>query len=90
MEEAALSDEPEIGWLKTLLNLAEEEQNHGRVFILLLNTDSNSKSSPKTWAMRGWARRTLASERVGDDTLEVVAFWKTGFDSILAYKETSE
>ena len=25
MEEAALSDEPEIGWLKTLLNLAEEE-----------------------------------------------------------------
>ena len=90
MEEAALSDEPEIGWLKTLLNLAEEEQNHGRVFILLLNTDSNSKSSPKTWAMRGWARRTLASERVGDDTLEVVAFWKPGFSSIPAYKETSE
>ena len=79
MEEAGLSDEEEKGWSEKLLHIANDERHNRTIFVLLMNTDSNPKNSPLTWIRNGWSHRSLAIERVGDDTLEVIAFWRPGY-----------
>ena len=81
MEEAALTDDQLRGWSEQLLELANEESQYGTIFVLLMNPDSNPKNSPLTWLRKGWSKRSLAIEKVGDDTLEVIAFWRPGFGS---------
>ena len=87
MEEAALTDERIRGWSEQLLDLANETSQNGTIFVLLMNSDSNPKNSPLTWVREGWSKRSLAIERVGEDTLEVIAFWRPGFGSEPVYLE---
>ncbi|MED5231981.1 MAG: 50S ribosomal protein L11 methyltransferase [Candidatus Thermoplasmatota archaeon] len=90
MEEAALSDEWDLSWSERLLELVDDDNQRERVFVLLMNVDSNPKNSSLVWTRKGWARRTLAAERVGDDTLEVVAFWRPGLGSEPASIDSTE
>ena len=90
IEEASLSDEPKSGWSRLLLEYAEEHTLNEQIFILLLNTDSNSKNSPLIWTRKGWATRVFSTERIGSDTLEVVAFWKPGLGVEATYIESTE
>ena len=89
MEEAAMTDDPNLGWSEKLLSIVNDESKKDTIFILLMSSDSNPKNSPLTWTKKGWSRRTLAAERVGDDTLEVVAFWRPGFGSKSEYIEVT-
>jgi|TARA_B100001540_G_C15802871_1_gene640702 SAM-dependent methyltransferase len=90
IEEASLSDEPESGWSRLLLEYAEQHNLNQKVFILLLNTDSNSKNSPLIWTRKGWSTRVLSTQRIGGDTLEVVAFWKPGLGVEETYVDSTE
>ena len=90
IEEASLSDEPEIGWSKLLLEYAEQHNLNHQVFILLLNTDLNSKNSPLIWTRKGWSNRVLSTQIIGSDTLEVVAFWKPGLGVEPTYIDSTE
>jgi len=89
LEEAALGDEPGSNWSKSLLDSLSEEDD-GRTFVLLFRVDPLSPSEPNDWTKAGWARRCLAKERVGDDTLEVVAFWKPDGDKPAEYIEVCD
>ena len=89
MEEAAMTDDPNLGWSEKLLSIVNDKSKKDTIFILLMSSDSNPKNSPLTWTKKGWSRRTLAAERVGDDTLEVVAFWRPGFGSKSEYIEVT-
>tara|TARA_B100001250_G_scaffold130337_1_gene111060 strand:- start:677 stop:2080 length:1404 start_codon:yes stop_codon:yes gene_type:complete len=89
MEEAAMTDEGNLGWSEKLLTIVNDESKKDTIFVLLMSSDSNPKNSPLTWTRKGWSRRTLAAERVGDDTLEVVAFWRPGFGSESEYIEVT-
>tara|TARA_Y100000766_G_scaffold7179_1_gene5391 strand:+ start:159 stop:1562 length:1404 start_codon:yes stop_codon:yes gene_type:complete len=89
MEEAAMTDEASLGWSEKLLRIVNDERKKDTIFVLLMSSDSNPKNSPLSWTKNGWSRRTLASERVGDDTLEVVAFWRPGFGSESEYIEVT-
>ena len=89
MEEAAMTDEANLGWSEKLLNVANDESEKDTIFVLLMSSDSNPKNSSLSWTKKGWSRRTLAIERVGDDTLEVVAFWRPGFGSESEYIEVT-
>ena len=89
MEEAAMTDEANLGWSEKLLHVANDESEKDTLFVLLMNSDSNPKNSSLSWIKNGWSRRTLAIERVGDDTLEVVAFWRPGFGSESEYIEVT-
>ena len=90
MEEAAMTDEMNLGWSEKLLHIANEVIKKDTIFVLLMSSDSNPKNSPSSWTKKGWARRTLVAERVGDDTLEVVAFWRPGFGSEPEYTEVTK
>jgi BirA family biotin operon repressor/biotin-[acetyl-CoA-carboxylase] ligase len=89
MEEAALGDEEELGWSSILLNSLNEGESQHKTFILLFRTDPYSLSSPNDWVLNGWSSRRLAIERVGDETLEVVAFWIPGNNGDAHYLEES-
>ncbi len=89
MEEAAMTDEANLGWSEKLLRIVNDESKKNTIFVLLMSSDSNPKNSPLSWTKKGWSRRTLAIERVGDDTLEVVAFWRPGFGSESKYIEVT-
>jgi len=89
MEEAAMTDEGDLGWSEKLLRIVNDESKKDTIFVLLMSSDSNPKNSPLSWTENGWSRRTLATERVGDDTLDVVAFWRPGFGSESEYIETT-
>jgi len=84
LEEAALGDEGELGWSGILLDSLSEGESRHKTFILLFRTDPDSLSSPGDWGLKGWSSRRLAIERVGDETLEAVAFWKPG-DTVEAH-----
>ncbi len=90
MEEAAMTDETNFGWSEKLLGIANNESKKDTIFVLLMSSDSNPKNSPLSWTKNGWSRRTLTIERVGDDTLEVVAFWRPGFGSESEYIEVTK
>ena len=90
MEEAGLSDEGEKGWSEKLLHIANDERHNRTIFVLLMNTDSNPKNSPLTWIRNGWSHRSLAIERVGDETLEVIAFWRPGYGTKPVVKEKTQ
>ena len=89
MEEAAMTDEANLGWSEKLLHIVNDMSKKDTIFVLLMSSDSNPKNSPLSWTKKGWARRTLATERVGDDTLEVVAFWRPGFGSVPEHIEVT-
>ena len=89
MEEAAMTDEANLGWSEKLLHIVNDMSKKDTIFALLMSSDSNPKNSPLSWTKKGWARRTLATERVGDDTLEVVAFWRPGFGSVPEHIEVT-
>ncbi len=76
MEEAALGDEIGSNWSLSLLNSIDARQFDSRLFVLLFRIDPTSPSRPRDWIEAGWASRSLAKERIGDDTLEAVAFWR--------------
>lgn len=90
MEEAGLSDEEEKGWSEKLLHIANDERHNRTIFVLLMNTDSNPKNTPLTWLTNGWSHRSLAIERVGDDTLEVIAFWRPGYGTKPVIEEKTQ
>lgn len=89
LEEAALGDEPHSNWSKSLLDSLSEQDNN-RIFVLLYRVEPLSPSKPTDWTKAGWARRCLAKERVGDDTLEVVAFWKPNGEIPAEYIEVCD
>ena len=89
MEEAAMTDEANLGWSEKLLHIVNDVSKRDTIFVLLMSSDSNPKNSPLSWIQNGWSRRTLATERVGDDTLEVVAFWRPGFGAVPEYIEVT-
>ena len=89
MEEAAMTDEANLGWSEKLLHIVNDMSKKDTIFALLMSSDSNPKNSPLSWTKKGWARRTLATERVGNDTLEVVAFWRPGFGSVPEHIEVT-
>nr|ANV79887.1 hypothetical protein [uncultured Candidatus Thalassoarchaea sp.] len=41
-----------------------------------------SKSTPGLWKEKGWSGRKITEEIIGDEKLEVHAFWKPGENSI--------
>lgn len=90
LEEAALGDEGELGWSHILLESLSEGESRNKTFILLFRTDPESLSSPIDWSLKGWSSRRLAIERVGDETLETVAFWRPGDTAEAHYLEESD
>jgi len=76
LEEAALGDEPESNWSQSLLDGLGKSSTENRTFVLLFRLDPESPSNPEDWLIRGWSSRCLAEQRIGDDTLAVMAFWK--------------
>lgn len=90
LEEASLGDEARGGWSKRLLDSMQGEEVSKALFVLLFRTDPASPSTPADWIRAGWSSRTLAKERVGEDTLEVVAFWRSGGGAIAHFLEECE
>lgn len=45
MEEAAMTDEANLGWSEKLLHVANDESEKDTMFVLLMNSDSNPKNS---------------------------------------------
>ena len=79
IEEMAWSDIPSKGWGGELLNFLESQHNVNELLALMvLKTEPEGKSKVIDWEKRGWTSRTLGSERLGEEKIEVVAFWKTG------------
>ena len=79
IEEMAWSDTPSKGWGGELLNFLESQDNVNElVALMVLKTEPEGKSKVIDWEKRGWTSRTLGSERLGEEKIEVVAFWKTG------------
>lgn len=79
LEEAALGDQPDSSWSQSLLDGLAELPEENRLFVLLFRIDPTSQSKPADWIRRGWASRCLAKQRMGDDTLAVIAFWKPAY-----------
>ncbi len=76
LEEAALGEEPNSNWSQSLLDGLGESTNENRVFVLLFRLDPKSPSRPEDWLEQGWASRCLVNQRIGHDTLYVMAIWK--------------
>ena len=79
VEEIAWSDIPDEGWGGELLNILESRDDVNELLALMvMKTEPEGKSKIVDWERRGWTSRTLGSERLGEEKIEVVAFWKTG------------
>ena len=79
IEEMAWSDIPSKGWGGELLNFLESQHNVNELLALMVvKTEPEGKSKVIDWERRGWTSRSLGSERLGEEKIEVVAFWKTG------------
>ena len=79
IEEIAWSETSGKGWGGELLNLLDSQQNvNDLLALMVMKTEPEGKSKVNDWERRGWTSRTLASERFGDEKIEIVAFWKTG------------
>ena len=78
IEEIAWSDIPDEGWGGELLNFLESLDNVDEIVALLvMKTEPEGKSKVVTWEQKGWTSYTIGSERLGDEKIEIVAFWKT-------------
>ena len=76
IEDASMLDIPG-GWSDELLkkihglNVSED-----CIVVMLQRTDPPSQSKSDSWLKSGWACRTILSERIGVERLEVKCFWK--------------
>ena len=78
VEEISWSDIPGKGWGGELLNFLESQENANELLVLMvMKTEPEGKSKIVDWELRGWTSRSLGSERLGEEKIEVVAFWKT-------------
>ena len=79
IEEASLSDLAEGGWSDLLLGeLGSAKVRNDCLVVMLHRTDPLSPSSPESWKSEGWSSRLLASSRIADEGLEVIAYWRPG------------
>lgn len=81
MEAAALYDIGNGGWGAELLRSLEinsEKRQEKLLVLILMRTDPISESDPGVWKDLGWSARSVACERIGNERLEVIGFWKTG------------
>jgi len=81
MEDAALSDIPQGGWGRALLQTLE---NNGAALcdkvlvILVMRTDPEGSSRVTDWENNGWSWRSLGIKRFGVEKIEVIGLWRTG------------
>jgi biotin-(acetyl-CoA carboxylase) ligase len=81
LEELALSDIENGGWGRELLKCLTEdiEGNSSKLLVMLLmRTDPTSNSCASDWKNKGWAGRSIDFKRIGDEKIEVFAFWRPG------------
>ena len=81
IEEASFTDLVGGGWSESLLDLVSRDfgaLNDDCLVLLLFRTDPRGSSNPNSWKIRGWSARSIDSLRIGEERLEVFAFWKPG------------
>jgi methylase of polypeptide subunit release factors/biotin-(acetyl-CoA carboxylase) ligase len=79
IEDAAYLDLENDGWNRRLIDTLETyKMSDGCVVMLLFRTVPESNSSPFLWKERGWSGRKITEEIIGDEKIEVHAFWKPG------------
>lgn len=83
IEDAAYLDLENGGWNKKLNKTLEMCEISDECLVLLLfRTFPESNSKPDLWKEKGWSGRKITEEIIGDEKLEVHAFWKPGRNSI--------
>ncbi len=83
IEDAAYLDLDNGGWNKKLIETLEMYKISDKCLVMLLfRTLPESNSTPGLWKEKGWSGRKIAEEIIGDEKLEVHAFWKPGDNSI--------
>ena len=79
IEDAAYLDIENGGWSEKLIKFLEANKiSNECLVILLFRTRPESNSSPNSWKKRGWAGRKIEEQVIGDEKLEVHAFWRPG------------
>ena len=85
IEDASILDIPG-GWSDELLKkIRDLNISEDCIVVMLQRTDPSSQSKSDSWLKSGWACRTILSERIGVERLEVKCFWKParGFGPIV-------
>lgn len=81
IEDAAYIDIDNGGWSQKLIDeLKKSKISDNCVILLLFRVHPISPSSPSSWKMQGWAARRINYLILGDEKLEVYAFWKPAFN----------
>ena len=81
IEDAAYIDIDNGGWSEKLIKeLKKSKISDECVILLLFRVHPISPSSPLSWKMQGWSSRRINYLIIGDEKLEVHAFWKPGFN----------
>ena len=81
IEDAAYIDIDNGGWSEKLIDeLKKSKISDECVILLLFRINPISPSSPSSWKLQGWASRRINYLLIGDEKLEVHAFWKPGFN----------
>ena len=81
IEDAAYIDIDNGGWSEKLINeLKKSKISDECVILLLFRVHPISPSSPSSWKLQGWASRRINYLLIGDEKLEVHAFWKPAFN----------
>jgi len=81
IEDAALTDIPDGGWGRVLLQTLEENSTRmteNVMVILVMRTEPEGNSRIADWERNGWSWRTLRMGRYGTEKIEVVGLWRTG------------
>jgi hypothetical protein len=82
IEEAAYLDIESGGWSRRLIDTLEMSKISNECLVMLLfRTLPESNSYPSLWNERGWSGRRITEELIGDEKLEVYAFWRPGKNS---------
>lgn len=83
IEDAAYLDLENGGWNKKLNDTLEMCKISDECLVMLLfRTVPESNSTPNLWKEKGWSGRKITEEIIGDEKLEVHAFWKPGGNSV--------
>ena len=79
IEDAAYLDIENGGWSEKLIQVLETHKiSNECTVILLFRTLPESNSNPDSWKKRGWSGRKIEEQIIGDEKLEVHAFWRPG------------
>jgi methylase of polypeptide subunit release factors len=81
IEEAALTDIPQGGWGRVLLQTLESISTtltENVMVILVMRTEPEGRSRVRDWEEGGWSWRSLSMERFGSEKVEIIGFWRTG------------